>query len=173
MNRARILVFTGDGKGKTTAALGMALRAIGNGMKVKIIQFVKQERSGEVRAMEMLPGVEIEQVGKGFVPKAESPTYSDHCLAAKEGLDLAEKAIRENRFQMVILDEICTAVAKGLLEESEVLRIVSEAADSAIIVLTGRSATQGMIDQADTVTRMECVKHGLQDGVKSQLGVEK
>jgi cob(I)alamin adenosyltransferase len=173
MNRpVRILIFTGDGKGKTTAALGMALRAAGHAMRTCVIQFIKSAESGEHRAARELPGVEIVRTGIGFVPPANDPAFARHKEAAEEGLRKAAEAIPSGRFDVVVLDEVCVAVAKGLLEESRVIETVQRAAATQVIVLTGRGATEGLMDLADTVTEMRCVKHGRSTGWREQKGVE-
>ena len=169
---ARILLFTGDGKGKTTAAVGMAVRAAGHSMRVCVIQFIKSAPSGELAGLARLPGVEVTQTGLGFVPPPESPESQRHQAAAQAGLDQAAAAIASGRFDLVVLDEICVAVAKGLLEERQVIQAVRKAAEGMVVVLTGRGATPGLIDLADTVTEMRCVKHALDSGRAAQGGVE-
>lgn len=171
-NGARILVLTGDGKGKTTSAMGMALRAVGHGMNVCIVQFIKQATSGEIIALRKLPGVEITQSGRGFLPRAEEPAFAGHCRAAREGLAAAGEAIRSGRFGLVILDEVCVAVARGLLAEQDVVQVVEQAPADMCVVLSGRGATPGLIELADTVTEMRSVKHGFDEGLKAQKGVE-
>lgn len=170
---ARVLIFTGDGKGKTTAALGMALRAKGHDMPVCIVQFIKHDVSvGEVRAAAGLSGVRLIQTGLGFVPPASSPAYAKHQAAAMEGLRQASQIIASGQYAMVILDEVCGAVAKGLLQDQQVIAAVRQAPAEACIVLTGRDATPGLIAIADTVSEMRCIKHGLQSGHTAQKGVE-
>jgi len=170
---ARILLFTGDGKGKTTAALGMALRAAGHGMRTLFIQFIKDDPStGELAACKVLPGVKAVQAGRGFVPNPQDPAFGEHCRAAREGLALAEKALRESACDLLVLDEICLAVAKGLLEEDDVVVAIRKAGPSIVVVLTGRSAPAGLIALADTVTEMRAVKHGLSQGLPAKKGVE-
>jgi cob(I)alamin adenosyltransferase len=172
-NSGRVLLFTGDGKGKTTAALGMALRAIGHGMKVKIIQFVKADAStGEIAALSMLPGVEIVQTGRGFVPPESSPHVAEHRQAAEEGLKVAVEAIASGAYSLVVLDEICFAVARHLVAESDVVELVRKASRQTTLVLTGRGASPALIDLADTVTEMNPLKHGMQSGWPAQEGVE-
>ncbi|HUH67337.1 MAG TPA: cob(I)yrinic acid a,c-diamide adenosyltransferase [Syntrophales bacterium] len=169
----RILLFTGDGKGKTTAALGMALRASGHGMKTMIIQFVKSDPStGELSACRNLPGCEIVQTGKGFVPAQADAAFKEHVRAAAEGMQLAAKAISEDRYDLVILDEVCTAVAKGLIAVGEVIEIVKRDARGPCVVLTGRNAPAELISLADTVTDMRMVKHGFKAGWEGREGVE-
>ena len=169
----RIILFTGDGKGKTTAALGMALRASGHGMKTMVIQFVKSDATtGELAACRHLPGCEIVQTGKGFVPERTDPAFTEHLSAARDGLLLAEEALSSERYDLIILDEICTAVAKGLVDEGQVIEAIRRGAPGTCIVMTGRNATAGLMSLADTVTDMRMVKHGFQDGWEGQKGVE-
>jgi cob(I)alamin adenosyltransferase len=171
--RARILVFTGPGKGKTTAALGMALRAAGHGMRVEIVQFVKQDRSvGEFDSAARLPGVSLRQVGRGFLPPPSDAEREEHCRAAREGLREVEQILAEGRASLVVLDEICFAVAHGLVEEGEVLSLLDQARPGTCLVLTGRGATEGLLRAADTVTEMRQVKHGFDSGIAAQQGVE-
>ncbi|MGZ6240006.1 MAG: cob(I)yrinic acid a,c-diamide adenosyltransferase [Syntrophales bacterium] len=172
-DKKRILLFTGDGKGKTTAALGMALRASGHDMKTMIIQFVKSDpTTGELAACRHLPGCEIVQTGRGFVPERTDPTFREHLMAAAEGLKLAAGGLSSGSYDLVILDEICTAVGKGLLDEGQVIEAVLRGAPGICVVMTGRNATAGLISLADTVTDMRMVKHGFQDGREGQEGVE-
>ena len=169
----RILVFTGDGKGKTTAALGMALRAAGHGMPCLVVQFVKADAdTGEVRAAAAQAELEIVQAGLGFVPPPTDPRVPEHCDAARRALSLAAEAIASGRYDLVVLDEVCYAVARGLLGEAEVEDAVRAAPEGGCIVLTGSGATEGLLSLADTVTEMRCVKHGYGSGWRAQKGVE-
>ncbi len=173
MDDRRILIFTGNGKGKTTAALGMVLRASGHGMRVRIIQFIKNDPSpGEVQALRCLPQVELLQTGCGFVPPAASPAFAAHREAAERGLALAAETIASGNYDLVVLDEICTAVACRLLDEKAVLDTVQSAGSGTCLVLTGRGATDGMREIADTVTEMFCVKHALERNIPAGKGVE-
>lgn len=169
----RILLFTGEGKGKTTAALGMALRAAGHGLKTCVFQFVKAgAATGELAGLRHVPGVEIVQLGRGFLPKKESPEFSEHRQAAQEGLVHAAATLASGACDLVILDEIAFAVARGLLDEEPVVEAVRKAAPGTIVVMTGRHATPGLIAIADTATEMRLVKHGFKSGRKAQPGVE-
>lgn len=171
--KSRVLIFTGDGKGKTTAALGMALRASGHGLRTLILQFIKANPStGELIALQHLPGVEILQMGRGFTPPAEDPAFSEHRKSAQDALQTALKTLQSKRYDLIILDEICTAVAKGLLDEDQVLEFINQGNENSCIVLTGRGATDRLISKADTVTKMCWLKHGLQEGWPAQKGVE-
>ncbi len=171
--RPRILLFTGEGKGKTTAALGMTLRAAGHGMRVLVIQFVKQDAStGEIAALRNIEQIELVQTGRGFVPKPDDPHFCEHQAAAEQGLVRAAEAIRSGQYELVVLDEVCVAVSLGLLEESEVIKAVLEASGEMRLALTGRHATPGLIELADTVSEIRCVKHAYDAGIPAQKGVE-
>jgi len=190
MSRARVLLFTGRGKGKTTAALGMALRACGHGLPTLVIQFVKADGSvGEIKAARHLPSLEIEQYGCGFLPAASSPKFAAHSArlraalsgvewaahreAAERALGRAREALASGRYALVILDEICYAVHRGLLAEKAVCALVKSAPASCILALTGRCASRKLQALADTVTEMRCIRHGLRAGRPAQKGVER
>lgn len=173
-DKPRILIFTGDGKGKTTAAMGMVLRASSHGMKIKVVQFLKSDTgSGEIAALENLPGVQFVRRGLGFVPKRrDDPRFDEHQRVAEEGLALAREAVLSDRYDLIVLDEICGAIAAGLLDETAVADLLQQAPASLRLALTGRNAPATLIELADTVTEMRCLKHGLQQGRKAQSGVE-
>jgi len=170
----RILLFTGDGKGKTTAAFGIALRAVGHGLPTLIVQFIKaRAATGEWTALRSLAGVEVRQTGLGFVPRSDdAPQFAAHRQAAAEGLRAVAEAMASGRYRVVILDEVCTAVARGLLDEASVIAALRQAPADGVIVLTGRGATPGLIALADTATEMRCIKHGFDAGIQAQPGVE-
>lgn len=169
----RLLLFTGEGKGKTTAALGMTLRACGHGMRVKIIQFIKADAAtGEVAAVRQLPGVELIQAGLGFVPAEASAEFIRHREAAERGLRLAEEAIRSGQWEVIVLDEICNAIALKLLPEERVIAALRQAGPGQILVLTGRDASDMLMELADTVTVMKDRRHALRSGRPAQKGVE-
>ncbi|MBI4634639.1 MAG: cob(I)yrinic acid a,c-diamide adenosyltransferase [Deltaproteobacteria bacterium] len=173
MENRRILIFTGNGKGKTTAALGMALRASGHGMRVKIIQFIKNDdATGEVHAIRNMPGIELVQSGRGFIPPPSSPAFAGHREAAEKGLQLAAEAIASGTYDLVVLDELCTAVACRLLDEQQVLETVHRAGRDLCLVMTGRGATAAMMELADTVTEMTSLKHALEKDMPARKGVE-
>jgi len=169
---SRILVFTGDGKGKTTAALGMALRAVGHDLPVCVVQFLKNDASvGELLGLRRL-GVEVHQMGLGFLPRQENPSWTDHQAAAQNGLEKARDIIASSRHSLVVLDEVCLAVAQGLLAQTDVIDAVRTAREDDCVVLTGRGATAELIELADTVTEMRPLKHGMDAGRCAQRGVE-
>jgi len=170
----RILLLTGQGKGKTSSALGMVLRAVGHQMRVSVIQFVKKQRdTGEARALALLPEVEHLICGNGFITQqGKTDRQEQHCQAARDGLRLAKTRIEDPSLQMVVLDEICTALHHHLLEEQEILNLLASAVNGKIIILTGRHAPQALLDCADTVSVIESPKHGYEHGIKAQPGVE-
>jgi cob(I)alamin adenosyltransferase len=169
----RILLFTGDGKGKTTAALGMALRAAGHGMRVLVIQFIKNEsHTGERMAISHLPQVDFLQVGRGFVPAESDEAFVVHREAARRGLTIVEERLKQDSYALIVLDEICTACALNLIKTEDVLRLIGNSPPEVIWVLTGRSAPEALIEAADTVTVMACRKHGLLKGFPAQKGLE-
>jgi len=168
----RVLLFTGDGKGKTTAALGLALRACGHGMRVLVLQFIKAAITGELTAARQLPNLEFLQTGRGFVPKPDSPHFEEHRRAAEAGLERAAQALASGRYEIVVLDEICTAVNTGLLTEESVAALLEKRPLAPTLVLTGRGATPRLLAMADTVTEMRSLKHALQSGRRAQKGIE-
>jgi cob(I)alamin adenosyltransferase len=173
MKLPRTLIFTGDGKGKTTAAFGMVMRAIGHGQRVLIVQFLKSNaNSGELKVLTLLPGVEWVQMGRGFVPHPDHADYPAHREMAVAALEFAREHIAAGTHNLIVLDEICGAVARGLIEEDAVLTALADPGRVANIVLTGRSAMPGLIGAADTVTEMQVVKHGYASGIPAQKGVE-
>jgi len=170
--KSRLLIFTGDGKGKTTAALGMVLRASGHGMRSLILQFIKSSKSGEQTALKNLHGVEIIQTGRGFVPPPMDPAFPEHRQAAYQGLERAAEALRSRKYDLIILDEICTAMERGLISEDQIMGLIEASDEITCLVLTGRGATDRLIAKADTVTEMRSLKHGLHEGIPAQKGVE-
>jgi len=171
---ARTLLFTGDGKGKTTAAMGIAFRAAGHGIPVFIIQFCKSDDStGELHTASALPNIEFVQCGCGFIPPGVPDIQiNQHRQAASRGLRRAMQAIVSGIYPVVILDEICYAVARGLLDEKSVIDVLQLALQNMSLRLTGRDATPGLISAADTVTEMKCIKHGMDKGIDAQRGIE-
>ena len=172
-----VIVHTGEGKGKTTAALGLALRAWGDGLRVLILQFIKGgQKYGEYFAAEMLSKAEgkgrlvIRQGGKGFTQKAAD--QAEHRAAAKKTLAAAKEEMLSGEWDMIILDEINYAVKFELIDKEEVLALLGERPKNLHLVLTGRDAPQEIIDAADLVTCMQEIKHPFKRGVKAQKGIE-
>jgi cob(I)alamin adenosyltransferase len=171
-SRGLALVNTGNGKGKTTAALGMALRAAGHGMRVLVIEFVKADRrTGELAALEKLEGVSVEVMGRGFLNDPEIP-WDTHEDAARKALERSREAVRSGEFDMVILDEILLAAKEGLVRECDVTDLVKGRQAHVHLVLTGRGCPDSVMEAADIVTEMREVKHAYADGVSARRGVE-
>lgn len=172
--RGRVQIYTGDGKGKTTAALGLALRAAGHGFKTHIGQFLKGQVYGELAAaVKLSPLLKIEQYGrKGFYHVTEDPDQDD-IRRARNGLKKSLKAMLSKDFRIVVLDEINVAVYFKLLEEKEILDFIDQKPKSVELILTGRYAPPSFIDKADLVTEMKEIKHYFQNGVKARKGIEK
>ncbi|MBO8138143.1 MAG: cob(I)yrinic acid a,c-diamide adenosyltransferase [Desulfotomaculum sp.] len=169
-----VLVYTGEGKGKTTAALGTALRAWGQGMRVLVLQFIKGNWStGEQSAVKKLGnGFELRQVGDGFLDFKDQKALEKQKKLAREGLETARLAISSGQYQMVVLDEINYAVSYGLVDKQEVLEIIENKPPEMHLVLTGRNAPEEIITMADMVTRMENIKHHYNKGIPAQRGIE-
>jgi len=171
LTKGLVQVYTGDGKGKTTAAFGLALRAFGAGLHVCIIQFLKDGSSGEVSALRReIPCIQILCCGsKGFL----FGTPSDfQYREAMTGLETCREILLEGIIDLLVLDEICTAVSLGLVEEEAVLGLLEQKPAWVEVVLTGRNATPGIIAAADLVTEMRAVKHPYETGQEARRGVE-
>lgn len=168
-----VTVLTGDGKGKTTAALGMALRAVGHDWRVAMVQFVKRRECGEDRAAERLaPHLEIHRMGLGFVPPPGEGPREEHERAAREAVEFVRGLLDAGRHEMVIADEILTAVGLGLLSTEDVPALILARPGPVHLVLTGRNAPAEVIERADLVTEMRAVKHPHEAGIEAQPGVE-
>jgi cob(I)alamin adenosyltransferase len=172
-----VIVFTGNGKGKTTAAMGLALRASGNGMRVRVIQFIKGEwKTGEVEAAKALaPMFEIVRAGLGFtIERLRDPRIemNAHVAAGQAGLEEARRAITAGEFAVVVLDEILGAIKAELVTREQVLGLIAEKPPMLHLVLTGRDAPPEIIAAADLVTEMRLIKHPYEAGIIAQRGVE-
>lgn len=170
MFKGYVEVYTGNGKGKTTAAIGLALRAIGSGMKVFFAQFIKAKASSEFNALKRFDGeICFRQYGKGFV--LGSPSEAD-VLAAGKAMEESFTALCSGVYQVVILDEINVAVKYGLVSVDEVLGLIDKKPENVELVLTGRYAHEKIIDRADLVTEAMEIKHYYKRGVAARVGIE-
>jgi len=166
-----VIINTGDGKGKTTAALGTALRAAGHGHRVAIVQFLKGEWNyGEARALARFENVELIRIGSGFTWQAEDPAVP-HNLA-REAWAIAWDRVTSGRYDLVILDELNYVLGEGYVTVQEVLALLAARPAPVSIIITGRGAPQELVDVADTVTEMHCVKHPFTEGTAAQKGIE-
>ncbi len=167
--RGLVIVNTGPGKGKTTAALGMMLRAWGHDMKIVVLQFVKQATVGEHRAAQRM-GVEMIAGGAGFTNRGDNAEKNKRM--AKELWNLATEKINSGSYDLVILDELTYAFNYDWLELDEVLAVLRQRPGKVHVVITGRDAPQPLIDYADTVVEMRDIKHHFKQGIKAQPGIE-
>jgi cob(I)alamin adenosyltransferase len=167
-----VQVYTGDGKGKTTAALGLALRASGHGLRTYVGQFMKGQQYGELEALRDHPWITIEQYGDVRCIRREEVT-PEHVAQAHHGLERAREAMRSGRYDVVVLDEVNVAIWFGLLAVEEVLALLDQRPERVEVVLTGRRAPQELIERADLVTEMREIKHYYQQGVVARDGIER
>lgn len=168
--RGLILLYTGRGKGKTTASLGQVLRAVGHGFKVCVIQFIKGAwPTGEAKACAALPQVEFHVMGSGFTWK-QDPVETRR--AAEAGWALAEEKILSGAFDLVVLDELTYLLAYQLVDEARVIDVIVNRPPTVHLVISGRDAHPALIAVADLVTEMREVKHPYATGVKAQAGIE-
>jgi cob(I)alamin adenosyltransferase len=165
-------IYTGDGKGKTTAALGLALRAAGAGIRVYIAQFLKGMESCELHALERLSDlITVERFGRECFIMG-TPQEEDFTLA-KQGVERVKEVLREGNFGMVILDEANCAVHLGLIDVGDITEIIEKKPRAVEIILTGRHAHEKIIEKADLVTEMVEVKHYYKRGVQARKGIER
>ncbi len=174
LGKGYIQVYTGNGKGKTTASLGLAVRAAGHGLHTVIVQFMKGWIDyGELKGVAMLsPYVEIRQAGRDTFVNRKKPDPEDVRLA-REGWELAKAIILKKEADLVVLDEINCAVDFGLIPAGEVVEVLRRKPDGMEIVLTGRGAPAEFLDIADLVTEMREIKHYYAKGVDARVGVER
>jgi cob(I)alamin adenosyltransferase len=171
LTKGYIHIYTGPGKGKTTAALGLGLRANGAGYKVHVIQFMKGRRYNEINAIEKLENFTISQHGRDEFVSKENPDKIDIDLAQK-GFSYAKDVIKNKKFDMVILDEINVAVDYNLISEKDVINLIDNKPENLELVLTGRNAHPEFIRIADVVTEMLEIKHPYQHGIKAKEGID-
>ncbi|NPV90524.1 MAG: cob(I)yrinic acid a,c-diamide adenosyltransferase [Firmicutes bacterium] len=170
--RGLVLVITGNGKGKTTSALGQALRAIGHGYRVCMVQFMKGKQYGEVIAAEKyLPNFKVFQYGLDSFVMRDNPAPIDVELA-RQGLEMARRLIRSKEYDMIILDEINVALDFNLIPLEEVLELVRSKPPELDLVMTGRYAPEQLRQLADMVSEVQEIKHHYASGIKSREGIE-
>lgn len=172
--RGLVLIHTGPGKGKTTAALGIAMRALGCGMRVLFLQFLKGSWDyGELHVSENFVGnFEIRQLGRGFVKVGNAETDPEDIRLVQEAWKTSVAAMQSGEWDVVVLDEILYALGYGLLDADEVAAELREKPDMLHVILTGRNAPKVLVDMADTVTEMREVKHAYTKGILAQRGIE-
>ena len=170
-----IIILTGHGKGKTTSALGIALRAVGHGMRVCFIEFIKSDiYSGEIDGIKKLaPHVELHIMGCGFYRQKGDPhIHEEHRKKAQDALKLAEQKMRSGDFDILILDEINVALTLNLVDLTQILDLIEKKPPLMHLVLTGRDAHPELIKRAHTVTEMNDVKHAFRQRIEPQKGID-
>ena len=171
MKKGYIHVYTGPGKGKTTAAIGLGIRAAGAGLKVNMIQFMKGRRYSELVTIDKIENFSYSQHGRDEFVNKEDPEKIDIDLA-QEGFKYAEEIIRSNKYDIIILDEINVAVDFGLISLNKVLNIIEEKPGKLELILTGRYAHPEIVKIADYVSEILEIKHPYQQGVKARKGID-
>jgi len=174
VRKGLIIVHTGPGKGKTTSAMGTALRAVGNGMKVLMLQFLKGSwHYGELDAAKSFGGNWVmKQMGRGFVKVGGAETDPEDVRMVEEAWSEAEKAIQSGEWDLIILDEINYAIGYNMLDPAKVVATLKAKPEQVHVILTGRNAHTSIVEIADTVTEMKQVKHAYEKGVLAQRGIE-
>lgn len=178
-DKGLVIIYTGDGKGKTSAALGNVLRALGHGMRVLVIQFFKGDWPvvfGELESAKKHSKLEILQLGRGFVKiMGDKKPFAEHKMAAQAAIELAKEKIYSGRYDLVVLDEVNYAIDYldvRLVEAQDVLEIIEHKPAHTHLVLTGRNAKPELIDRADLVTEMREIKHPYRRGIQAQKGID-
>jgi len=167
------IIITGDGKGKTTAAIGMTVRAVGRGMKVLFIQFLKNAEYGEHQILKELSKCKVKIFGRGFCKICgDTLPIDEHKEAAQKALRFVQEEFKKNRYSMIILDEINCAIHAKLMTMKQVLAILKNKPKEMHVVLTGRGAPAGLIKKADLVSECRDIRHPFRKGVKAQKGIE-
>ena len=170
-----VIVYTGNGKGKTTAALGLAMRAVGYEHKVCMLQFIKGSwHYGEMDSSKKLgPNFELIAIGKGFVGILDdNSSREEHEKYAAEALRICRERIFSGKYNVVILDEVNYAINLGLINVKEIVKIIEEKPSGLDLVLTGRDAREEIIELADLVTEMKEIKHPFKSGIKAKKGID-
>jgi cob(I)alamin adenosyltransferase len=165
-----VMINTGHGKGKTTAALGAVLRAVGQGFSALILQFIKSgDGYGELEGLSYLRGVEIRSLGLGLVDDEE---LGPHREAALKAWDMAKQEVLSSQWDLIVLDELCIAMKHGFVTVEDVAGLIHDKPKNLILIITGRYCPKELYDYADTVTEMKAIKHHMAAGHESQAGIE-
>ena len=170
-----VIVYTGNGKGKTTAALGLAMRAVGYEHKVCMLQFIKGSwHYGEMDSSKKLePNFELIAIGKGFVGILDDNSpREEHEKYAAEALRICREKINSGNYNVVILDEVNYAINLGLIDVQEIIKLIKEKPSNLDLVLTGRDVKEEIIELADLVTEMKEIKHPFKSGIKAKKGID-
>lgn len=168
-----VQIYTGNGKGKTTAALGLIVRALGNDWKILLCQFNKGQNYGELKSLSQFSNLTIKRFGTGkFIRSLENVQELDRELA-REGYEFVKKAMLSGEYSLIVCDEIFVARRFGLIRTEEIVELIKEKPEALELVLTGRNAPEEIMELADLVTEMKEVKHYFKQGVKARVGIER
>ncbi len=172
--RGLTIIYIGNGKGKTSAAAGLAIRAAGTGLKVLYAQFVKGDwPSGERKILSELGNVDVKLLGRGFVGiLGDRKPIEEHIKAAKEGLKFVTKALKSRKYDLVIADEAISAIEAKLLSSEDIYKLIKTKPRAVHLCLTGHKRIKKLIDAADLVTEMRMLKHPYYQGILAQKGID-
>jgi len=175
MKDGLLQVYTGDGKGKTTAAFGLAFRAYGRGFKVAVVQFMKTWVTGEVQLAETLENFHIKRIDTSpkFTWEMNEAELEELRLEIRKGFDYVRNLLKENKYDLLVLDEINHIIIKEFVSKEEILEFIDSKPDTLEIVMTGRNAPDWLMEKADLVTEMKCIKHPFEKGIPARVGIEK
>ena len=175
MKDGLLQVYTGDGKGKTTAAFGLAFRAYGRGFKVAVVQFMKTWVTGEVQLAETLENFHIKRIDTSpkFTWEMNEAELEELRLEIRKGFDYVRNLVKENKYDLLVLDEINHIIIKEFVSKEEIIEFIDSKPDTLEIVMTGRNAPDWLIERADLVTEMKCIKHPFEKGIPARVGIEK
>jgi cob(I)alamin adenosyltransferase len=173
LKKGYVQIYTGNGKGKTTAALGQALRSAGNGLRTVIVQFMKDYKYGELRSIrELNEWIRLEQFGNDAFVLSKQPPRDLDLEAARKAFEHAREAMLSGKYDIVIMDEVCVAMYFGLLRKEKVIALIEEKPDCIELILTGRYCSSELIERADLVTEMREIKHYYHKGVLARKGID-
>lgn len=174
MKKGYVQIYTGDGKGKTTAAIGLAVRAAGRGLNVQIVQFLKGMDTGEVSILENINGICIKRVADStkFFWNMTDYEKSDACTRASKGIEEILTKLESNEIDLLILDESLGALETGIITIDQITNVLDAKPEGVEIVLTGRNAPSELIEKANLVTEMVPIKHYFDEGVNARKGIE-
>jgi len=175
MKDGLLQVYTGDGKGKTTAAFGLAFRAYGRGFKVAVVQFMKTWITGEVQLAETLENFHIKRIDTSpkFTWEMNEAELEELRLEIRKGFEYVRNLVKENKYDLLVLDEINHIIIKKFVSKEEILEFIDSKPDTLEIVMTGRNAPDWLMEKADLVTEMKCIKHPFEKGIPARVGIEK
>ena len=175
MKDGLLQVYTGDGKGKTTAAFGLAFRAYGRGFKVAVVQFMKTWVTGEVQLAETLENFHVKRIDTSpkFTWEMNEAELEELRLEIRKGFEYVRNLVKENKYDLLVLDEINHIIIKEFVSKEEILEFIDSKPDTLEIVMTGRNAPDWLMEKADLVTEMKCIKHPFEKGIPARVGIEK